>query len=96
MKKLRLVIEELAVETFDVSASVRGRKGTVEARADTSRCTDPQTYRCEGTATYFTLCVNCVESVDICYRPSEGPDVAMCAPTHAGEECETGSLLCPM
>jgi len=33
MKKLKLSVEELAVETFDVDASPLGRKGTVEARA---------------------------------------------------------------
>lgn len=36
MKKLRLSIEELAVETFDVDAAPLGRRGTVEARAAAS------------------------------------------------------------
>jgi len=78
MKKLRLSIEELAVETFDVDAALNAWTGTVEGRADPRTYTSPAPDDCP------------------CTIPSQGQTVAMCAPTHVGEECETGWILCPM
>lgn len=79
MKKLRLSIEELTVETFDVDTARSAWEGTVEGRAGGG----PRTY---------TLAEpdDCP-----CTIPSQGQTVAMCAPTGVGEECETGFMLCP-
>ena len=79
MKKLRLSVEALAVETFEVDASLRG-EGTVEARA-------------AYPPSYWTECNPCQLSVDFCYPPSEGPNVAACAPPTPACELEDGGVL---
>lgn len=73
MKKLKLMVEELAVETFELDASLLGREGTVAARAESVNS------ECQRCVTY-TIC----EVVDnTCFQPSRDPNDAACAPPPA-------------
>lgn len=74
MKKLQLAVEELAVETFEVDASLGAWWGTVKARAAGA---DPRTYTSPAPD-------DCP-----CTIPSQGQTVAACAPTGVGMGCRT-------
>ena len=84
MKKLRMAVEELSVETFDVDASPRGR-GTVAARDAESQ--DTQCKNCPSFAT-------CDLADNICFPPSQTPDEAACYFPTPNQPCESDGLIC--
>jgi hypothetical protein len=66
MKKLRLEVEALAVETFDTVADGRGGKGTVRAHDPSNQFTFCFTQPEQGTCVPGYTCPECAYTLDPC------------------------------
>jgi hypothetical protein len=77
MKMLKLVLENLKVDTFDTMPVGKGR-GTVFAE----QCTCPTACTCPGCPTCAATC----EGNQTCWETCAGPT---CAETCAGGSCQT-------
>lgn len=84
MRKLSLKVEELTVESFEISAA-EGRSGTVRAHYNTDDCNTPQ-YMCvsDGNTCDATCGGTCDATCDTCEDSCDGT----CEPT-------LGAVTCP-
>jgi hypothetical protein len=56
MRKMKLELENLAVETFETSTAVTGHRGTVEGAAASTACPT----RITGACCDYTLALSCI------------------------------------
>lgn len=88
--KMKLQLEELAVESFDTTPAERG-KGTVFAQQE---CTCPTACSCPGCLTCDGTCPADPSCADTCWNTC---DDYSCAGTCGLSQCHTrcGGITCP-